>query len=139
MGLGVIGPAMVLRDMILVLLVIGLTGIVIGVWYRRRAKPANQWKGTLAIVLSCLLPVSTCCCGPDLLFWCGHGRFPLRSNPYGVVNVGMTKEEVIAVFGDPHLVRHDGSNWIYWTDAMGFCYYYVDFGPDGRVVRSGGD
>ena len=102
MGLGAIGPAMVLGTMILVLLAIALVGIGGGVWYRRHATSANRWKGTLTIVFACVLPTATCCLGPDLLFFAVEGRFPLRGNPYDVIKVGMTKDEVVARFGQPH-------------------------------------
>src|SRR5262249_51726507 len=101
-GLGAIGPAMGFGTMILVLAGIALIGVLIGIWMLWRAAPGKRRKGTLVITLSCVLPLATCCLGPDLLFFAAHGRFPLRGKIYGVIEEGMTKEEVIARFGKPH-------------------------------------
>lgn len=65
-----------------------------------------------------------------------YGRLPnfCRSQ----INSGMTKAEVVATFGRPHVIEEepDGERWYYFNDFFGITYYGIKFSPEGLVMYS---
>ncbi len=97
--------------------------------------PRRRWAGSLRIATGLLLPVA-CCCGPSAVFRLQHETPPLGRYPDGVIEKGMTAEEVRARLGTPHEIneRHpERVYWLYWLDAIRLDWFRVYFGQDGKV------
>jgi hypothetical protein len=117
-----------------------VAGIAWGVVLLRRPPPARRWSGAVLIVSGLLLPVC-CCSGPSVLFRLHHETPPLGRYPSGVVQEGMSPDEVRALLGTPHQVNDRDPQrvtWVYWLDAIELDWFMVIFGPDGKVVHTGG-
>lgn len=54
------------------------------------------------------------------------------------ISSGMTKAEILTVFGNPHVIEihPDGDQWYYWNDFFDVSYYGIKFSPDGLVIDS---
>jgi hypothetical protein len=123
-----------------VALVLVLVGIVTGCsLLRRKTARARSW-GVVLLLLSASLPCF-CCFGPDLIVRWQTGRYPLQGYPNGVIEKGMTRDEVLSKIGPPHS-RHqtgDRESWYYMLDPYDMYYFGVIFGPDGRVQTTHGN
>jgi hypothetical protein len=112
-----------------------------GILLLRRSPPRRKWPGLLLIGAGVLLPV-LCCNGPGALFRLRYSTPPLGRYPSGVVQTGMSADEVRALLGDPHQI-HDGDpqrvTWIYYRDSMELGWFMVTFSPDGKVAHTGGN
>jgi hypothetical protein len=100
----------------------------------------RRWLGVLFLATSLLSPLG-CCLGPGILFRTHYGREPLGRYPSGVIEKGMTADEVRSKLGPPHKVEHRSGQeeWYYWIDVMGVSWFCVSFDEHGRVVDTGGD
>jgi hypothetical protein len=104
------------------------------------ARPRRRWLGGILCALALVVPVGVYL-APDIMFRIQHGRDPLTRYPSGVIDKGMTKEQVRAKLGEPHSTFAGGhqESWYYYTDALGVGYFGVTFDENGRVDFTGGD
>jgi hypothetical protein len=63
-------------------------------------------------------------------------RSPLTKENFDRIQVGMTRTEVEAVFGEPPTSLLF-ENYSLWESADGYQIMTVEFGEDGRVLRTG--
>jgi hypothetical protein len=125
----------------LLVLGIGVVAIARGVMLIRRPPPNHRWPGVVFILAGILLPVS-CCSTPSVLFRLHHDTPPLGRYPNGVIQKGMSSEEVRALLGNPHQINEqypERVTWLYWLDAFELGWFMVTFDADGRVDHTGGD
>jgi hypothetical protein len=134
------GIALVLLIVGAVVLTLVLVGILWGVKLLGNSSPRLRRRGALLLLVSGLVPTS-CCVGPPQVVRLVYGNYPLWSYPNNKIGDGMTEEEVKAILGSPHerWKRNDEEGWYYWLDSFGIRYFGVDFGPDGRVIRTYGN
>jgi hypothetical protein len=117
-----------------------LIGILVArKWLRLGTVRARRWAVAL-LLLSASLPLC-CCLGPDHLVRIVYGNYPLGRYPNGVIEKGMTPDEVLSKLGPPHSRNRngDGESWYYMLDAYDMFYFGVIFGPDGRVTGTHGN
>jgi hypothetical protein len=121
-------------------LVLAMLGVAKGVRLLQTGSPRGRRYGVLLLLASGLVPLS-CCVGPSHLVRLVYGNYPLGSYPNGKVQEGMTADEVVGTLGQPHERRKqgEGERWYYWMDSFSMRWFGVDFGPDGRVVRTYGN
>jgi hypothetical protein len=103
-------------------------------------KPTRRWLGIVLIGAGVALPLCTFC-GPSLLFRLQHATPPIAEVPTGLIQEGMSPDEVRALLGPPHVVESYHSSqvkWLYWRDAIRLEWYSVWFGTDGKVTSAGG-
>ncbi len=117
-------------------LVVAAIGIGWGLFLRKRADAKGRRWGMVVIIGSVMLPIS-CCSGPSVIFRLTHETPPLGRYPNGVIEAGMTPDEVRARLGPPHHL-YLGS-WMYYLDPIEVRYFMVSFGPDGNVNGTGGN
>jgi low affinity Fe/Cu permease len=108
---------------------IGVIGIAVAVLIGFGAMKLTRSKhqlvqviGVLILVLSCALPFVVCS---------GFSSDPARIQAKKNIEKGMTKEEVVAVVGEP--ARKEPNEWMYLLDFWGVYYYVVIFDKEGRV------
>jgi hypothetical protein len=119
---------------------VALLCVVRGIVLLRRAAPGSKWSGLGLVAVGVLLPVC-CCSGPSVLFRVHHDTPPLTGYPSGVVQEGMSAEEVRALLGNPHQFNDrnpERVTWLYYLDAIELNWFMVVFGPDGKVSHTGG-
>ncbi len=129
---------LILYGISLTILGIGIASIAWRIALRRSPTTSRKLTGSLLVMASLLLPIS-CCSGPSILFRLNHDTPPLSGIPRDVIKVGMTQDEVRAKLGNPHEIKnHDPQQvvWFYWQDAVGFEWFVVIFGPDGRLEHT---
>ena len=143
-GIGGVGSGCAL----LVLAGIGLTAFAVSVlaffrgidWYLEEP-PTRRRLGVFSIVAGVLL-LPCLFCGPSVLFRLQHATPPIANVPAGLIREGMSREEVEAILGPPHLIesyRPPDVKWTYWHDAIRLNCFSVMFGEDGRVRMASGD
>jgi hypothetical protein len=105
-----------------------------------RPPPARRWSGVVLILAGLLLPVC-CCMSPSVLFRLHHDTPPLGRYPNGVINEGMSPEEVRTLLGSPHQIDDRDPQRVtslYWLDAIELGWFMVTFDADGKVDHTGG-
>jgi outer membrane protein assembly factor BamE (lipoprotein component of BamABCDE complex) len=98
---------------------------------------AKRW-ALGVLLLSAALPL-TCCLGPPHFIRLIYGNYPLGRYPSGVIEKGMTADEVLSKLGPPHSRNRDGDFWYYMLDSYDIGWFGVHFGPDGKVTGTGGN
>jgi hypothetical protein len=136
------GGAIVLVLLVICLFVLTVTvlGIVCGANLVRRPSRGSRRVGWALVLVGVLLPV-VCFCGPSVLFRLNHDNPPLGHYPNGVIQEGMSADEVRALLGNPHEVSErdrERVGWWYWLDAIELDWFLVTFGPDGKVTSTSG-
>ena len=124
----------------LVILALTIVGLVRGAFLLGKQFTRSKRKGRLFILASLMLPLS-CCCGPSVIFSVSHGSLPLWTYPTGVIEKGMSADQVRALLGNPHEVYDSDRqrvSWLYYRDAIKLDWFMVIFGPDGKVGGTGG-
>ena len=120
---------------VVTVLVLSMSCIVKGERLLLQPPPRRRWAGSLLVVTGLLLPVA-CCCGPSVVFRLQHETPPVGRYPDGVIEKGMTADEVRARLGAPHDINAQHPErvyWLYWLDAIRWDWFRVYFGPDGKV------
>lgn len=99
-------------------------------WWQKKQ---NSWP-LFAVGLIILLILPLICVGA-LVVW--HGTASAISPSKTVrLHVGMTDKEVLDLLGEPESVfpRDDGGKqWVF--SRMTWAAYYIEFDPDGRIIR----
>lgn len=139
-GLGVEGPMLVVLFAGCFSLVCFVCCVVAGIMVLVKARPRRRWVGGVLCTVAVLVPVGVYL-APGILFRMQHGHDPLAKYPRGVLEKGMTKEDVRVKFGEPHSTFTGGhqESWYYYTDALGVGYFSVHFDSNGLVDFTGGD
>lgn len=116
-----------------------IVGLVKAVKLLRRNSAVSRLSGVV-LLLACVTVPLSCWFAPGHLFRTRHGNDPLGHYPIGVVKEGMTRDEVRGLLGNPHQVHslHGEESWSYYLDPFGIDWFGVSFGPDGRVISTGG-
>jgi outer membrane protein assembly factor BamE (lipoprotein component of BamABCDE complex) len=101
-------------------------------------EPHDNTAEARRIFLLCFLgPTATLvlavCVLPPAVFRLSYGRGPLTADPHAV-HTGMSQDDVFDLLGSPHETPPGSATWFYYTDALKFGFFSVDFGQDGRVV-----
>ena len=102
-------------------------------------KPAiRRRRGVATICAGVALPLIAFC-GPSVLFRLQHATPPITDDQIGLVQEGMSPEDVQALIGPPHAVESYNSSyvtWVYRRDAIYFETYSVYFDNKSGVVKS---
>ena len=120
---------------------VAAVAVVRGVILIRRPPPNRRWPGVVLIVAGVLLPIS-CCSAPSVLFRLNHNTPPLGRYPNGVIQKGMSPDQVRQLLGTPHQVNDRDParvTWLYWLDPIELGWFMVTFGEDSKVDHTGGD
>jgi hypothetical protein len=92
------------------------------------------------------------CCGvllPLILYPAVSDIFRLRYGLYPLdqkrnllpAAIGTSSNDIRVSWGEPHSTSKSDNRecWLYWQDAFELNFWIIEFGPDGRIVRSYGD
>src|SRR5262245_22418405 len=112
-----------------VVLVVGIIAVVRGLILITRQPPDYRWRGLVFILAGVLLPIS-CCSAPSIMFRVNHDTPPLGSYPNGVIQEGMTPDDVRGLLGNPHQVYEQDPQrvtWLYWIDRYEIGWFMVTF------------
>jgi outer membrane protein assembly factor BamE (lipoprotein component of BamABCDE complex) len=87
------------------------------------------------VLLLALMIFPGCCVVPEVVFCCIHGSGTAQVDP-GKVRLGMSRDDVLELFGRPHNTTNlDGSreSWTYYTHWIGYDYISIQFDEGDRV------
>jgi hypothetical protein len=116
--------------------------VAAGVIVLVKARPRWRWLGSIVCALAFVVPVG-CYLAPGIQFRQQYGRDPLPCYPKGVIQYGMSKEQVLAKLGDPYGTYTGGDLEIWHYHHFGTFgqveHFGVYFDANGSVESIGGD
>jgi hypothetical protein len=128
---------LVLAGIILAVSTVSIFVLFKGIDICHEGPRARRRLGVASICLGVALPLFTIC-GPSVLFRLQHATPPIADDQIGLVQDGMSPEDVQALIGPPHSVESFNSSyatWVYWRDAIFLETYSVVFDNLSGVVK----
>ncbi len=128
---------LVLAGIVLAVSAVSILALFKGIDLCREGPLFRRRLGIVSICAGVALPLFTLC-GPSVLFRLQHTTPPITDDRIGLVQVGMSPDEVQALIGPPHGIECYNSSfvkWVYWRDAIHGETYSVVFDNKNGLVK----